>query len=182
VPSTVPVKSRSRRHRRRLLHLEGHPELLRPAFPDLGMEAICEFDVVNTPVTVAVDSRGTSIHQAGLAEWQAAQTNPYPAPYLATAPGRPRCSASLARPAWCSSQPALHPAQAAASPGLRALNTEPVWRWACPASAPHGADRRLVWCRPSTYRRRCSRAGKPSCTCLLTSSPGCVGTPHPSSC
>jgi fumarate hydratase class I len=41
------------------------------AFPDLGMEAIYEFDVVDMPVTVAVDSQGTSIHQTGPAEWQA---------------------------------------------------------------------------------------------------------------
>jgi fumarate hydratase class I len=41
------------------------------AFPDLGMEAIYEFDVVDMPVTVAVDSQGTSVHQTGPAEWQA---------------------------------------------------------------------------------------------------------------
>jgi len=41
------------------------------AFEDLGMEAIREFEVVDFPVTVAVDSRGTSIHQTGPAEWQA---------------------------------------------------------------------------------------------------------------
>ena len=40
-------------------------------FEDLGMEAIYEFDVVDMPVTVAVDSKGTSVHQTGPAEWQA---------------------------------------------------------------------------------------------------------------
>ena len=40
------------------------------AFGDLGMEAIYEFDVVDMPVTVAVDAKGTSIHQTGPAEWQ----------------------------------------------------------------------------------------------------------------
>ncbi len=40
------------------------------AFEDLGMEAIYEFDVVDMPVTVAVDSQGTSVHQTGPAEWQ----------------------------------------------------------------------------------------------------------------
>ncbi|MFO1381245.1 MAG: fumarate hydratase [Chitinivorax sp.] len=40
------------------------------AFDDLGMEAIYEFDVVDMPVTVAVDSNGTSVHQTGPAEWQ----------------------------------------------------------------------------------------------------------------
>ncbi|WP_374510772.1 FumA C-terminus/TtdB family hydratase beta subunit, partial [Niveibacterium sp.] len=40
-------------------------------FADLGMEAIYEFDVVDMPVTVAVDSLGTSVHQTGPAEWQA---------------------------------------------------------------------------------------------------------------
>jgi len=33
------------------------------AFPDLGMEAIYEFEVLNMPVTVAVDSSGNSIHR-----------------------------------------------------------------------------------------------------------------------
>ena len=40
------------------------------AFEDLGMEAIYEFDVVDMPVTVAVDSKGTSVHQTGPAEWK----------------------------------------------------------------------------------------------------------------
>jgi fumarate hydratase class I len=33
------------------------------AFPDLGMEAIYEFEVRNMPVTVAVDPGGNSIHR-----------------------------------------------------------------------------------------------------------------------
>ncbi|CAH2895199.1 MAG: Fumarate hydratase class I, aerobic (EC [uncultured Paraburkholderia sp.] len=41
------------------------------AFEDLGMEAIYEFDVKDMPVTVAVDSNGTSVHQTGPKEWQA---------------------------------------------------------------------------------------------------------------
>lgn len=41
------------------------------AFPDLGMEAIYEFDVKDMPVTVAVDVNGTSVHQTGPREWQA---------------------------------------------------------------------------------------------------------------
>jgi len=39
------------------------------AFEDLGMEAIYEFEVQDMPVTVAVDSRGESVHQRGPAEW-----------------------------------------------------------------------------------------------------------------
>ena len=39
------------------------------AFPELGMEAIYEFEVEDMPVTVAVDSRGSSVHQTGPAEW-----------------------------------------------------------------------------------------------------------------
>jgi fumarate hydratase class I len=39
------------------------------AFADLGMEAIYEFEVKDMPVTVAVDARGTSVHQSGPAEW-----------------------------------------------------------------------------------------------------------------
>ncbi len=40
------------------------------AFGDLGMEAIYEFEVKDMPVTVAVDSKGTSVHVTGPAEWQ----------------------------------------------------------------------------------------------------------------
>ena len=40
-------------------------------FPDLGMEAIYEFEVQDMPVTVAVDSLGTSVHTTGPQEWQA---------------------------------------------------------------------------------------------------------------
>ena len=39
-------------------------------FADLGMEAIYEFDVVDMPVTVAVDAQGSSVHNTGPAEWQ----------------------------------------------------------------------------------------------------------------
>jgi len=41
------------------------------AFADLGMEAIYEFTVQDMPVTVAVDSNGTSVHETGPAEWRA---------------------------------------------------------------------------------------------------------------
>ncbi len=40
-------------------------------FDDLGMEAIYEFDVVDMPVTVAVDTQGTSVHRTGPQEWYA---------------------------------------------------------------------------------------------------------------
>lgn len=42
----------------------------RLAFDDLGMEGIYEFEVKDMPVTVAVDSKGTSVHNTGPAEWQ----------------------------------------------------------------------------------------------------------------
>ncbi|HVZ43442.1 MAG TPA: fumarate hydratase [Ramlibacter sp.] len=38
-------------------------------FGDLGMEAIYEFEVVDMPVTVAVDAEGTSVHTTGPAQW-----------------------------------------------------------------------------------------------------------------
>ena len=41
------------------------------AFEDLGMEAIYEFEVQDMPVTVAVDSAGTSVHETGPREWKA---------------------------------------------------------------------------------------------------------------
>ncbi|KOR31910.1 fumarate hydratase [Achromatium sp. WMS3] len=40
------------------------------AFPELGMEAIREFEVVDMPVMVAVDSQGDSVHTSGPAKWQ----------------------------------------------------------------------------------------------------------------
>ena len=40
------------------------------AFEDLGMEAIYEFEVEDMPVTVAVDSRGVSVHRTGPAKWR----------------------------------------------------------------------------------------------------------------
>ncbi len=39
------------------------------AFEEMGMEAIYEFDVQDMPVTVAVDSKGTSVHTTGPQEW-----------------------------------------------------------------------------------------------------------------
>ena len=41
------------------------------AFPELGMEAIYEFEVKDMPVTVAVDSQGESVHRIGPQIWQA---------------------------------------------------------------------------------------------------------------
>ena len=40
------------------------------AFEEMGMEAIYEFDVEDMPVTVAVDTEGTSIHTTGPAKWR----------------------------------------------------------------------------------------------------------------
>jgi len=40
------------------------------AFADMGMEAIYEFEVEDMPVTVAVDSKGESVHSTGPAQWQ----------------------------------------------------------------------------------------------------------------
>ena len=40
------------------------------AFKDLGMEAIHEFEVEDMPVTVAVDSRGESVHITGPLAWR----------------------------------------------------------------------------------------------------------------
>ena len=45
-----------------------HAEVV--GFADLGMEAIYEFEVRDMPVTVAVDHKGTSVHQTGPREWQ----------------------------------------------------------------------------------------------------------------
>lgn len=45
-----------------------HAEVV--GFPDLGMEAIYEFEVKDMPVTVAVDSRGESVHQTGPKIWR----------------------------------------------------------------------------------------------------------------
>ncbi len=40
------------------------------AFEELGMEAIYEFEVADMPVTVAVDSKGVSVHETGPAQWR----------------------------------------------------------------------------------------------------------------
>jgi fumarate hydratase class I len=40
------------------------------AFPELGMEAVYEFQVEQMPVTVAVDAQGHSIHETGPSEWK----------------------------------------------------------------------------------------------------------------
>jgi fumarate hydratase class I len=42
------------------------------AFPELGMEAIYEFEVKDMPVTVAVDSAGGAVHKTGPATWKLA--------------------------------------------------------------------------------------------------------------
>ena len=39
-------------------------------FEDLGMEAIYEFEVKDMPVTVAVDSTGTSVHHTSPLVWR----------------------------------------------------------------------------------------------------------------
>ncbi|EGG99954.1 Fumarate hydratase class I2C aerobic [gamma proteobacterium IMCC2047] len=39
------------------------------AFPEMGMEAIYEFEVEDMPVTVAVDVKGESVHNTGPAQW-----------------------------------------------------------------------------------------------------------------
>jgi fumarate hydratase class I len=41
------------------------------AFPEIGMEAIYEFEVKDMPVTVAVDSGGESVHREGPKIWSA---------------------------------------------------------------------------------------------------------------
>ena len=39
-------------------------------FPELGMEAIYEFEVEDMPVTVAVDVNGESVHKSGPQTWK----------------------------------------------------------------------------------------------------------------
>ena len=39
-------------------------------FPELGMEAIYEFEVEDMPVTVAVDVNGDSVHRSGPDTWK----------------------------------------------------------------------------------------------------------------
>jgi fumarate hydratase class I len=36
----------------------------------MGMEAIYEFEVKDMPVSVAVDTQGTSVHQTGPKHWR----------------------------------------------------------------------------------------------------------------
>ena len=41
------------------------------AFPELGMEAIYEFEVKNMPVTLAANTNGESLHEEGVRKWNA---------------------------------------------------------------------------------------------------------------
>jgi len=45
-----------------------HAEVV--AFPELGMEAVYEFEVADMPVTVAVDTEGQSVHKSGSVLWR----------------------------------------------------------------------------------------------------------------
>ena len=40
------------------------------AFPELGMEAVYEFEVRDMPVTVAVTCNGESVHETGPKAWR----------------------------------------------------------------------------------------------------------------
>jgi fumarate hydratase class I len=40
------------------------------AFPDLGMEAVYEFEIKDMPVTVAVSADGESVHETGPKQWR----------------------------------------------------------------------------------------------------------------
>ena len=40
------------------------------AFPELGMEAVYEFEVRDMPVTVAVSADGESVHDSGPRAWR----------------------------------------------------------------------------------------------------------------
>ena len=41
------------------------------AFPELGMEAIYEFEVEDMPVTLAANTDGESLHEEGVKKWNA---------------------------------------------------------------------------------------------------------------
>jgi len=58
------------------------------AFPDLGMEAIYEFEVENMPVIVAVDTNGNAVHTTGPAEWRQRIVTLTTAPAPSTTPHR----------------------------------------------------------------------------------------------
>ena len=54
-----------------MLNRTYHFAYTRACLAALGMEAIYEFDVKNGLITAAVDSNGTSVHNAGPKEWAA---------------------------------------------------------------------------------------------------------------
>jgi fumarate hydratase class I len=58
------------------------------AFPDLGMEAIYEFEVENMPVIVAVDTNGNAVHTTGPAEWRQRLVTLTTTPASSTTPRR----------------------------------------------------------------------------------------------
>jgi fumarate hydratase class I len=49
------------------------------AFPEMGMEAIYEFEVKDMPVTLAVDAGGESVHREGPKIWSAKIADRIPA-------------------------------------------------------------------------------------------------------
>ena len=71
------------------------------AFEDLGMEAIYEFDVVDMPVTVAVDAQGGNVHEDGPRAGDARRRAPSAASRSAAPEQRrgppPQCSMNSSR-------------------------------------------------------------------------------------
>jgi fumarate hydratase class I len=87
-------------------------------FADLGMEAIYEFDVVDMPVTVAVDSHGTSVHTTGPAEWSKRIATGEFRRFLSRrrdACPAPGCAARARMPAWTVSDPSAYSTAASAA-------------------------------------------------------------------
>jgi len=77
-PICQPLEAIARHHAAYLVAVGGAAFLVSKAirsarvlaFADLGMEAIYEFEVEDTPVTAGVNVHGVSVHLLGAAEWK----------------------------------------------------------------------------------------------------------------
>jgi fumarate hydratase class I len=140
-------------------------------FADLGMEAIYEFDVVDMPVTVAVDAGGTSAHITGPAEWSKRIATANSRAAWAGSACWPRCAPSCRTRTSCTSR--TRPTRRTASAGTP-MSSSVRARWSSTSYAST-ASRRWWWPatrrppRPSTSCARRTRGFRSSASSPVSS-------------
>jgi hypothetical protein len=118
-------------------------------FEDLGMEATYEFEVRDMPVTVVVDSSGTSVHQTGPREWQGRGrwSTSWPCRAAAMASSNPCCGASSRR--WLPKPRARRRSELLSNSGAKGNAASPQHR---PPDAPAGRSGRQIAARIAARR------------------------------